>query len=287
MSFVYVEKKRVIDQEIIDIHCDTKIELPDDAKANISVEEIDLINKYGMVKCAILGATMSIAFAGNKIFLASKLFAQLCRMKTFTVEEAIEQAYAIHCEDDDYSDIEFIICSSDDNVLRIDCIKDGSIQNNCSSAWLGSYDAFREFQRIRTSIPEKKPAEITDSAFENVVRGGTDDSVGFFHISASYRPDLNCFWYTERHGYYSNKTQSVKPGESIKFFLAPSDGGFSYYQYPCNFESLIVKIDQMEPMILYSRRHRISHSDINNQNLFWLMLPMLVRQKESGEIVRC
>ena len=101
-------------------------------------------------------------------------------MKTFTVDETIEKAYAIHCEADDYSEIEFIICSSDNNVLRIDCIKDGSIQNNCSSAWLGSYDAFREFQRIRTSIPKKKPAEITDSAFENVVRGGTDDSVGIF-----------------------------------------------------------------------------------------------------------
>lgn len=287
MSFVYAEKRTVIDQESIFIHCDTKIGLPDDAKANFSVEEIDLINKYGIVKFSIVGPTMCIAFAGNKIFLAAKLFAQLCELKTFSVEEAIERAYIVHNDADHYSDIEFIICSADDNVLRIDCIKDGSIQRNCSSAWLGSYNAFREFQRIRISDPTKTPTEMTDSAFESVVQGCLDDSVGLFHISASYRPDLKCFWCSEKSGFYSGKDQIVNPGETIKFFLDPSDGGFSYHQCPCNFESLIVKIDQMEPMILFSRGHRLVESNSNNPNLFGLMLPMLVKQKENSEIVRC
>ena len=68
MSFVYAEKGTVIDQESIFIHCDTKIGLPDDARSNFSDEEINLIKKYGIVKFSILGETMSIAFAGNKIF---------------------------------------------------------------------------------------------------------------------------------------------------------------------------------------------------------------------------
>ena len=239
-----------------------------------------------MVKFSIVGPTISIAFAGNKVFLAAKLFAQLCELKTFSVEEAIERAYAVHISADYYSDIEFIICSADNNVLRIDCVKDGGILNNCTSAWLGSYDAFREFQRIRTSDSTKKAVEMTDSAFQSVVQGCGDDSVGLFHISASYRPDLKCFWYSERSFFYSDKEQTVKLGEGIKFFLNPSDGGFSCHQLPCSFESLIIKIDQMEPMILYSRGHRLSESN-NNPNLFGLMLPMLVKQKEDGEIVRC
>ena len=287
MSFVYAEKKTIIDQESINIHCDTKIGLSDDAIANFSVEEIDLINKYGIVKFSIVGPTMCIAFAGNKIFLAAKLFAKLCELKTFSVEEAVERAFAVHNDADHYSDIEFIICSADDNILRIDCIKDGNVQRNCSSAWLGSYNAFREFQRIRISDSTKSPTEMTDSAFQSIVQGCGDDSVGLFHISASYRPDLKCFWYSEKSGFFSSNDQIVKPGEAIKFFLDSSDGGFSYHLCPCNFESLIVKIDQMDPMILFSRGHRLLESNSNNPNLFGLMLPMLVKQKENCEIVRC
>ena len=289
MSFVYAEKRTINNQDIISIHCDTKIVLSDDDITNFSVEEIDLIKKFGIVKVSIIGATMCIAFAGNNIFLAAKLFYQLYEMKTFSVEEAIEKAYAIQNDDcvDDYSDIEFIICSADDNVLRIDCIKDGSIQYNCSSAWLGSYDAFREFQRIRMSNAAQNSVEMTDRAFQSVVEGCGDESVGLFHISSSYRPDFQCFWYSERSGFFSDKSQIVASGDNIKLFLSPSDGGFSFHQLPCNYESLIVKIDQIEPMILYSRAHRLSESNVGNPNLFGLMLPMLVVQKENGEIVRC
>ena len=158
--------------------------------------------------------------------------------------------------------------------------------NDCPSAWLGSYDAFCEFQRIRNSDTLKVPTELTDSAFQSVIQGCGDDSVGLFHISASYRPDLKCFWYSERSDFYNDKKQTISPGEDIKFFLDPCDGGFSYHQCPCNYESLIMKIDQMEPMILYSRGHRTSELDINNKNLFGLMLSMLVKQKENGELVR-
>ena len=286
MSFIYAEKSTVVNQEIITIHCDTKIGLFDDAKSNFSLEEIDLIKKYGIVKISILGETISVAFAGNKIFLAAKLFTQLSEMKSFSVEEAIRRAYAIHINAENYSEIEFIICSADDNVLRIDCIKDGEILNNCPSAWIGSYDAFREFQRIRMKDPAKKPAEMTASAFESVVQGCCDSSVGGLYISASYRPDLKCFWYSEKSAFYSGKQQIVKPGENIKFFLDATDGGFSYYQVPYGLECLIVSFDQMDPMILYSRIHRLAETKSNN-NLFGLMLPMLIKQNENGEIVRC
>ena len=287
MSFVYAEKKMIIDQESIFIHCDTKIGLSNDDITNFSVEEIGLIKKYGIVKISIIGEKISIAFAGNNIFLATELFTQLYKKKTFSVEEAIELAYAIHRSAKSFSDIEFIICSADDNNLRIDCIKDGNVQYDCSSAWLGSYDAFREFQHIRNSDLSKNPVDMTDNAFQRVVQGCGDDSVGLFHISASYRPDLKCFWYSEKSGFFSDKKQIVNSGETIKFFLDPCDGGFSYHQFSYHFDSMVMKIDQMERMILYSRSHRMSESNNNNPNRFGLMLPMMVKQNGNGDIVRC
>ena len=286
MSFVYAEKRTVIDHETITIHCDTKVGLLDGAKAAFCDEELNLIKKYGMVKISILGTTISIAFAGNNIFLASKLFSQLYDMKSFSIEEAVERAYAIHSGAENQSDIEFIICSADDNILRVDCVKEGMILNDCSSAWIGSYEAFREFQQIRISDPTKISVEMTDTAFQSVVQGCKDDSVGGFYISASYRPDLKCFWYSERLAAHSNKKQTVKLREAVQFFLAPSDGGFSYRLIPCDLSSLLLDIDQIEPKILYSREHRLSESR-NNPNLFGLMIPMLVKQKANGEIVRC
>ena len=69
-------------------------------------------------------------------------------------------------------------------------------------------------------------------------------------------------------------------------FLDPSDGGFSYHQFSYAFDSIFVKIDQMDRMILYSRSHRMSESN-NNPNLFGLMLPMMVKQNGNGDLVRC
>lgn len=153
MSLVFAEKKNVNEQEIISIHCDTKIGLLDGVGANFSIDEINLIKKYGMVKISIIGTTMCISFAGNNIFLAADLFSQLCKIRVFSVEEAVECAYSVHKGAMSPSDIEFIICSADDDVLRIDCVKDGKIINDCPSAWIGSYDAFRAFQGIRYSDP--------------------------------------------------------------------------------------------------------------------------------------
>ena len=286
MSFVYAEKRRILETETIIIHCDTKIGLKGGAKAAFSSDMIDLINKYGIVKISILGPAISIAFAGNNIFRAAKLFSHLQTLRTFTVDDAIDKAYNIHISSENISDIEFIICSADNNELRIDCIKDGTIERNCSSAWLGSYIAFRQFQSIRLSESLKLASEMTDTAFETVVQGCKDDSVGGLHIAASYRSDLQSFWYFEKLAIYSDKEQTVPAGEPIRFFLEPCDGGFSFQQIPCNHSNLLLRIDQMDPIILYSRDYRLTEWEMNNDNLNGLMLPMLVKQKDNGDIVQ-
>ena len=51
-------------------------------------------------------------------------------------------------------------------------------------------------------------------------------------------------------------------------------------------EELILRIDQMESALLFSRRHRMDDKDIKNPQLFSLMLPMLIRKDSNGNWIR-
>ena len=83
----------------------------------------------------------------------------------------------------------------------------------------------------------------------------------------------------------SSKQQNVLLGDAIRFFLNPADGGFSYEQIPISCEELMLKFDQMDPAVLYSRRLRITNSDLKNDQLSSLMLPMLIKE-ENGSWMR-
>ena len=45
-------------------------------------------------------------------------------------------------------------------------------------------------------------------------------------------------------------------------------------------------IDQMKPAILYSRQFRVSEKDVQNPNLFGLMLPLLTELEDDGSVAR-
>ena len=92
--------------------------------------------------------------------------------------------------------------------------------------------------------------------------------------------------YQWRRHFITGKDQIVEPGKSIRFDTSPSDGNYSYEIEPIDIENVLFKIDQMKPDILYSRRFRLDPADTNNNNLFGLMMPMLVATNEAGEIVR-
>lgn len=51
-------------------------------------------------------------------------------------------------------------------------------------------------------------------------------------------------------------------------------------------DDLILRIDQMEPAILYSKRARMTERDMENSQLFSLMLPMLIREDGNGKWIR-
>ena len=140
MSFIYAEKCN----EIINIHCDTKIYLDSFAGASFSREQIELVNKYGIVKTTIICPEISISFAGNKIYLAAELFRRLYEKRIITTQDVINMAYEIH-RSGEINEIEFIIASCEDGDLSLHCIKEHEVHRDCPFAWIGSPMAHCEF----------------------------------------------------------------------------------------------------------------------------------------------
>ena len=70
--------------------------------------------------------------------------------------------------------------------------------------------------------------------------------------------------------------------EDQEFYMSAMDGGFSFEQIPISEEDLLLRIDQMEYALLYSRRFRMCDKDKNNTQLFSLMLPMRVYEDKMG-----
>ena len=281
MSFVYAEKG----DNSLDIHCDTKIELDSFAGASFSLEQIELIRKYGIVKTTLVCPEISISFAGNNIYLASKLFNRLYKKRRFSTKELVDMAYAIHMEGN-INDIEFIIASCDEGVLSLICIKEHEIHTDCIFAWIGSHVAHREFQEYRIKNNEGKASDRTNGAFLEIVQGCSDKSVGGFHITVGYNSVENIIGYKRCKTFQNTNRQIIQPGKTVRFLVDAQEGGFSFEQIPVSMDDLILRIDQMEPAILYSKRARMTERDMENSQLFSLMLPMLIREDGNGKWIR-
>ncbi len=282
MTFVYAEK---ID-DLMRIYCDTRIKLDDRYPCTYSFEQRKLISKYGIVKTTIICPEMSISFAGNNIFLASKLFLELSKKKRFETKDVVEMAMDIHMSSDP-DDIEFIIASCEDGKISLQCIKNRKLDSECVNAWIGSSAAHRQFQEFRNNGNDGKASDRTVSAFHNVVYGCSDETVGGFAISVQYDKIQNCMCFSESETMQMSKPQIVQSGESIKWYLSAADGGFTIRQIPISCEELLIAIDQIEPCILYTRSKRCNDEDLKNERLFSLMLPMLIRSDECCGWIRC
>lgn len=287
MSFIYAEKCNddVHNCESVRVFCDTKIILPENAAANFSQDEIDLISKYGIVKSTICCPEVCVSFAGEDIALAAGLFRKLYELKTFEPENVSDYALDIHKNAKNINDIEFIVTYFSNGETHIDCVKEGTVEKNLQNAHIGSTEAFARLQEIRlSSIADARTQ--TGRAFQDVVNGCSDDSVGGRAIEVIYSYDFNSFVYNWKRGFCSSKDQIVGLGEPLSLHSSASDGGYSYEVEQINIENVLFSIDQMEPAILYSRNRRIDSTYINNPNLFGLMMPMLVKRNDNGEIIR-
>lgn len=281
MSFVFAEK----DHDIFHIYCDTKIGLEKITRANISEEQQILIEKYGIAKTTIISSEISVSFAGN-IFLASELFLQLYKKRVFSVKDVVDMAKEVHMNASP-DEIEFIIAGCEDKQQVLFCIKDRKVQENCDFCWIGSSQAHSMLQKYRLESNHPQISDITPLGFFDVVNGCGDDTVGGLTITVVYDKDTNSIKYDSNEVINSSKPQVLKPGEKIKMYLSAFDGGFSQRQIPISCEEFILEIDQMGPSVLYSRNKRCTEFDMKNDQLFSLMLPMLIKKDNNGRWVRC
>lgn len=276
MSFVFAEKVPPFDKDIdetVRIYCDTKASPHSSIGAGVSKALQNQLQKYGFIKSTIICPEFCISYAGNDAFLASKLFHKLYEKRSFFREDVLEEAYEIHLAAKDSSDIEFIICSFEDESFYIDCIKAHNLYKDIPSAWIGSFEAFNSFQGYR--LNSKEPVQnSTASAFRNVVSGCGDDTVGGFPISVQYYNYDQSFEYVEEYGFVSGKEQFASSGERILLHTSERDGGMSYRTIPMGVGSVILDIDQMSSSILYSRDHRYDNKTDTGEHLFGIMLPM-------------
>lgn len=277
MSFVFAEKV----DNIFHIYCDTKISFEHSGITPFSDEQKKLIEKYGIVKTTIICPTVSISFAGNNIFLASKLFRTLYEMGEFEVDEALEAAWNIHKESTP-NDIEFIIASCENQIPVLHCIKDRTVQKDCDFCWIGSAEAHNQFQKYRNERVDGKVTDRTGDAFLDVVNGCPDPSVGGFPILTEYYG--KSISYSNRALFQMSKSQIVMPGKDVIWYLDAKDGGYSLTQIPISCEELMLDIEQMESKILYARIRRYRESRLET---FSLMLPMLVRHDGLNRWVIC
>lgn len=179
MSFIFAEKVTKLDkqcEETIRVFCDTKVSTESTIGAGASRKLQEQMQKYGIIKSTIICPEFCISYAGNNAFLASKLFYKLYEMKEFFREDVLREAYDVHITAKEPSDIEFIICSIEEGLLHIDCIKDNKLSKDVPSAWLGSFEAFNSFQGYR--LKSRQPIQNNSSqAFREVVSGCGDDTV--------------------------------------------------------------------------------------------------------------
>ncbi|HCB93962.1 MAG TPA: hypothetical protein DEP57_09220 [Selenomonas sp.] len=296
MSFIYAEKYRSEDigVESVRILCDTKI-IPDEyTSMHFSKVQCDCVTKYGIVKSTICNPQLCVSYAGNNILFAARLFSKLRDMESFENDEVSalaldvhNEAAALHSTDDPnrYDDIEFLITYYHNGNYHIDRVKQGTIERDLPLASIGSKEAFEVFQKERLSLGGIV-SKHTRSVFRDVVAGCKDDSVGGRVVEIEYDRSADSFVFHWENAYYTEKPQIIKLGDNIILSTSASDGGYSYEVVHKDIQNVFYVIDQMKPAILYSRQFRVSEKDLQNPNLFGIMLPMLTEQNGNGTVTR-
>lgn len=281
MSFVYAEKSQFMyNDEVINttrIYSDTKTTLIGAYKSNWSPKTISAINKYGFIKCINIYPKFSVSFAGNNTALAHKLLEWIYSKQKCTEREVIDKAFELHSSADK-NDIEFILCYADDNnQTHIVCIKEGELYMDQSSAWIGSYNAFRKMQELR------KLSDTSIDLFQKAVEECEDDSVGGFIICNSYFEREQKFLFPERFEAYIERTQTVQPGNNIILSgnAETGDCTIHFHESP---NDVIIDFYQNNITIMYTNRYRYDQSDVDNTNTNHFLLPIVV-ETNTGKLL--
>ena len=279
MSFIYAKK---YEQEVdgkahssFALYGDTKILLDGAVKANWVPERVDLLEKYGIAKSSITCPKCCISYAGNNLRYAYELIRWLDKNGPCTEDSLLDEALRIHRGASNPNQIEFIICTADeDGKIDISVVKEGELRRGLESAWIGSYDTFREMQRLALEAAKSGHVDLSGyKYFRDAIESNVDDTVGGFVIGLGYRDGE--FVYEESLYSVLGREVSVGPGESIPLYYPAEKGRYTIVTSSHEGEPLLEFI-QAGKAILYSTKYRFEGKESEAEELRYFLLPFVV-----------
>lgn len=286
MSFVYAKKYCLeLDGQkhaCTNIFSDTKISLFGTSAANWGRQTKRAIEQYGLIKSMIVEPKCCISFAGNNIAHAHCFLSQLYDMKQVEVDNLLELALDTHLSAPK-NEIEFIICFADeDNNTEIVCVKEGAMQRDCFSAWIGSYDAFRcmqEYLLMSSTYPNSISA-----AFDYAIGNCGDPSVGGFSIGISFDKAIKQFVYQAKLLSVYERPQNIAPNSLLKIGGSAEEGAYTAIYHETS-EEVQIEIPQADITILYTKKYRLHREDVDNPYTKYFLLPIIV-ETSSGKVLK-
>lgn len=257
MSFVYA-----INREEFLIMSDTKISLNDKLMNLWNTEdERRLIRQIGLIKSVIISPNIVVCYAGNNIDIAAEFLREIKSVEN-SLERIIEIAYKMH-SDAKANDIEFIIGYCDKNRRELISIKNKQKIRDCKIAWIGSWNAYNEFKRMESEIPDEKTKwrnvivsdgngkmheepldeELVriwelEKIFKEIVESGVDSTVGGMVVRIKIPKGEDTFQYmAEVNLITGGWAQTLQCGETIEFYQGAEKGSYccNIYQSKSNF----------------------------------------------------
>ena len=280
MSFIYANKEELKfgDEVIKQLHIcsDTKATFGNNY-SNWTEKTKKAIDIWGIIKTLIITPKCCISFAGNNIIHVHKLLSWLDDRRTVSVDEMCEKAYEIHKAAPD-NDIEFIVCHIDSqDEHHITCIKNKKIEFDCVNAWIGSQKTFLLMQDYRMKSFQDNP-NVNDSTllFRKAVKETTDPTVGGLFLIDVRTSLQNEFVYSEKMESVYNLPQTIQSGKAIVLFGSVSEGGYTV-NYHESQEEVIIDIQQADLTVCFTKKYRLTQSDVDNHNLKYFLLPILYK----------
>lgn len=176
-----------------------------------------------VLKIVVLAPDLCVAFAGD---VDRAQIAIEGWRPTMGIQQSAEHFLRAH-RDGGLDDPDFII-GVHRPTAHLFRIRDGSIERNILSAWIGNAEAFGELQRRSLERREANPAVRMESAFHEIVTDQNFQGVGDFVIKCRSSP--NGFWYAPSSGIQFWPEHAMQVGQGWEPISArtAAQGGYAW-----------------------------------------------------------
>lgn len=268
----------------VSIYSDTKLTLDQNLKIGMNPKTINLIEQFGIIKSMNVKDKLNISFAGNNICKVVPFLDSLKENTFIDIDEIINEAFILNKTN--IEDLEFIITYVDDkDIPHIVCIKNGIIEKNCQTAFIGSEIARQKHIEIKNEYLKRNNRILSNLILQDLLNCHVDDSVGGILILNSYSFFDKKFVYPSMFYSCVESINYVKANTPIPLCEDLSKGGYVISQYENINGELVLDFNLANFSILYTSNHRYvlknENGKYNNENDIFkhIMLPIIFDTK--------